>query len=161
MTFRALSQLLSWVQLSQLRILSLVPSVTQSLTQTVSHLSQALDSPKRPTGPTCRILVWIVWKYWADDKQISWSYRPLADLHNFFWPSKYFASIKLCQALSRQGAKITIPVVRCHYLLCSSAQYVNDLYWTHLAWADFRIKVKRIAHSIVHFDQWNKLISKM
>ena len=31
----------------------------------------------------------------------------------------------------------------------------------HLAWADFRIKVKRIAHSIVHFDQWNKLISKM
>ena len=35
----------------------------------------------------------------------------------------YFASIKLCQALSRQGAKIKIPVVRCHYLLCSSAQY--------------------------------------
>ena len=31
----------------------------------------------------------------------------------------------------------------------------------HLAWADFEIKVKRIAHSIVHFDQWNKLISKM
>jgi hypothetical protein len=29
----------------------------------------------------------------------------------------YFASIKLCQALSRQGAKIKIPVVRCHYLL--------------------------------------------
>ena len=30
-----------------------------------------------------------------------------------------------------------------------------------LAWAGFKIKVKRIAHSIVHFDQWNKLISKM
>ena len=30
-----------------------------------------------------------------------------------------------------------------------------------LARADFEIKVKRIAHSIVHFDQWNKLISKM
>ena len=28
----------------------------------------------------------------------------------------YFASIKLCQALSRQGAIIKIPVVRCHYL---------------------------------------------
>ena len=34
----------------------------------------------------------------------------------------YFASIKLCQALSRQGAIIKIPVVRCHYLLCFSAQ---------------------------------------
>ena len=33
--------------------------------------------------------------------------------------------------------------------------------YSHLAWADFRIKVKRIEHSIVHFDQWNKLISKM
>ena len=32
---------------------------------------------------------------------------------------------------------------------------------SHLAWADFKIKVKQIAHSIVHFDQWNKLISKM
>ena len=32
---------------------------------------------------------------------------------------------------------------------------------SHLAWVDFRIKVKQIAHSIVHFDQWNKLISKM
>ena len=32
---------------------------------------------------------------------------------------------------------------------------------SHLAWADFRIKVKQIAHSIVQFDQWNKLISKM
>ena len=32
---------------------------------------------------------------------------------------------------------------------------------TPLARADFEIKVKRIAHSIVHFDQWNKLISKM
>ena len=30
---------------------------------------------------------------------------------------------------------------------------------TPLAPADFEIKVKRIAHSIVHFDQWNKLIS--
>ena len=31
----------------------------------------------------------------------------------------------------------------------------------HLAWADFEIKVEQIAQSIVHFDQWNKLISKM
>ena len=30
-----------------------------------------------------------------------------------------------------------------------------------LAPADFEIKVERIAHSIVHFDQRNKLISKM
>ena len=41
----------------------------------------------------------------------------------FFDQVEYFASIKLCQALSRQVAKIKIPVVRCHYLLCSSAQY--------------------------------------
>jgi hypothetical protein len=27
--------------------------------------------------------------------------------------------------------------------------------------ADFKIKVKQIAHSRVHFDQWNPLISKM
>ena len=40
----------------------------------------------------------------------------------FFDQVEYFASIKLCQALSRQGATIKIPVVRCHYLLCSSAQ---------------------------------------
>ena len=33
--------------------------------------------------------------------------------------------------------------------------------YPHLAWADFEIKVKQIAHSIVHFDHWNKLISKM
>ena len=32
---------------------------------------------------------------------------------------------------------------------------------SHLTWTDFRIKVKRIAHFIVHFDQWNKLISKI
>ena len=41
----------------------------------------------------------------------------------FFDQVGYFASIKLCQALSRQGAIIKIPVVRCHYLLCSSAQW--------------------------------------
>ena len=35
----------------------------------------------------------------------------------------YFASIKLCQALSRQRAIIKIPVIRCHYLLCLGAQY--------------------------------------
>ena len=35
---------------------------------------------------------------------------------------EYFASIKLCQALSRQGAIIKISVVRCHYLLCLGAQ---------------------------------------
>jgi hypothetical protein len=40
----------------------------------------------------------------------------------FFDQVKYFASIKLCQALSRQGAKIKISVVRCHYLLCSARQ---------------------------------------
>ena len=40
----------------------------------------------------------------------------------FFDQVGYFASIKLCHALSRQGAIIKIPVVRCHYLLCSSAQ---------------------------------------
>ena len=34
----------------------------------------------------------------------------------------YFASIKLCQALSRQGAIIKIPVVRCHCLLCLARQ---------------------------------------
>ena len=38
----------------------------------------------------------------------------------------YFASIKLCQALSHQGAMIKIPVVRCHYLLWSSRQYTGD-----------------------------------
>ena len=40
----------------------------------------------------------------------------------FFDQVEYFASIKLCQALSRQGAKIKISAVRCHYLLCSTAQ---------------------------------------
>ena len=36
---------------------------------------------------------------------------------------EHFASIKLCLALSRQGAEIKIPVVRCHYLLCSARQF--------------------------------------
>ena len=40
----------------------------------------------------------------------------------------YFASIKLCQALSRQGAIIKIPVVRCPYLLCSSAHYYSSFF---------------------------------
>ena len=40
----------------------------------------------------------------------------------FFDQVEYFASIKLCQALSRQGAKIKISAVRCHYLLCSARQ---------------------------------------
>ena len=44
----------------------------------------------------------------------------------FFDQVGYFASIKLCQALSRQGAIIKIPVVRCHYLLCSSAQWQKE-----------------------------------
>ena len=39
---------------------------------------------------------------------------------------EYFASIKLCLALSRQGAKIKIPVVRCHYFLCLGPQYRFD-----------------------------------
>ena len=30
----------------------------------------------------------------------------------------------------------------------------------HLAWVDFEIKVKQIAHSTLRFDQWNPLISK-
>ena len=41
------------------------------------------------------------------------------------------------------------------------ADYILFLGIPHLAWVDFKIKVKRIAHSIVHFDQWKKLISKM
>ena len=35
----------------------------------------------------------------------------------------HFASIKLCLVLSRQGAIIKIPVVRCHCLWCLGAQY--------------------------------------
>ncbi len=38
---------------------------------------------------------------------------------------------------------------------------LHRLYNSHLAWADFEIKVKRIAHSTLRFDQWNLLISKM
>ena len=41
---------------------------------------------------------------------------------------EYFASIKLCQALSRQGATIKIPVVGCHYLLCLGPQLFGALY---------------------------------
>ena len=36
----------------------------------------------------------------------------------------HFASIKLCLALSHQGAIIKISVVRCHCLLCLGAQYL-------------------------------------
>ena len=32
---------------------------------------------------------------------------------------------------------------------------------SHLAWADFKIKVKQIAQSTVNFDQWNPLILNM
>ena len=40
--------------------------------------------------------------------------------------------------------------------------YFSALFCTPpLARVDFEIKVKWIAHSIVHFDQWNKQISKM
>ena len=31
----------------------------------------------------------------------------------------------------------------------------------HLAWVDFKIKVKQIAHFTVYFDQWNPLISNV
>ena len=44
----------------------------------------------------------------------------------FFDQVGYFASIKLCEALSRQGVVIKIPVIRCHYLLCSSAQFIRS-----------------------------------
>jgi hypothetical protein len=37
----------------------------------------------------------------------------------------HFASIKLCLALSRQGAIIKIPVVRCHCLWCLGAQFTG------------------------------------
>ena len=39
----------------------------------------------------------------------------------------HFASIKLCLALSRQGAEIKIPVVRCHCLLCLGPQYGKNV----------------------------------
>ena len=32
---------------------------------------------------------------------------------------------------------------------------------SHLAWADFKIKVKQIEESTLRFDQWNPLISEM
>jgi hypothetical protein len=38
----------------------------------------------------------------------------------------HFALIKLCLALSRQGAIIKSPVVRCHCLWCLGAQYGPD-----------------------------------
>ena len=34
------------------------------------------------------------------------------------------------------------------------------LLFSHLAWANLKIKVTQIEHSTVHFDQWNPLISK-
>ena len=43
--------------------------------------------------------------------------------------------------------------------LCKHSLFLNFI--THLAWADFKIKVKQIAHSTLRFDQWNPLISKM
>ena len=55
---------------------------------------------------------------------------------------KYFASIKLCQALSRQGAKIKIPVVRCHYLLCLSAQYTVPFTIQHADSVNYPYKAK-------------------
>ena len=39
-------------------------------------------------------------------------------------------------------------------------QSVRFFLLTHLVWADFKIKVKQIAHSTMHFDQWNPLISE-
>ena len=54
-------------------------------------------------------------------------------------------------------------------ILTTPKEYRNKLklvFWrciciSHLAWADFEIKVKQIAHSTLRFDQWNLLISKM
>ena len=47
------------------------------------------------------------------------------------------------------------------YVVCENLHNLNEGASSPLAPADFEIKVKRIAHSIVHFDQRNKLISKM
>ena len=47
------------------------------------------------------------------------------------------------------------------HAMCSQKDWNNTGNRVHLAWVDFEIKVKQIVHSIVHFDQWNKLISKM
>ena len=41
----------------------------------------------------------------------------------------HFASIKLCLALSHQGAKIKIPVVRCPCLWCLGAQFKFAVDW--------------------------------
>ena len=41
------------------------------------------------------------------------------------------------------------------------SRYEKTFNYPHLAWADFKIKAKQIAHSTVHFNQWNPLISKM
>ena len=56
--------------------------------------------------------------------------------------------------------------IMAHTLAYTLKTYMSTIFFlfnnvTHLAWADFKIKVKRIAHSTVHFDQWNPLISKM
>ena len=58
---------------------------------------------------------------------------------------RYFASIKLCQALSRQGAIIKIPVVRCHYLLCSSAQYAEKAQCVKSACLLLRVQISVLA----------------
>ena len=70
----------------------------------------------------------------------------------FFDQVEYCASIKLCQALSRQGAIIKIPVVRCHYLWCSSAQLIlpqklNTVLWNSSdCFGPFIIAVLLILH---------------
>ena len=70
---------------------------------------------------------------WADDKQTSWiialwwlSVSLWRICITFFDQVGHFASIKLCLALSHQGAIIKIPVVRCHYLWCLGAQLETE-----------------------------------
>ena len=107
---------------------------------------------------------------WADDKQTSWiialwwlSVSLWRICITFFDQVECFASIKLCQALTRQGAIIKIPVVRFPYLWCLGAQYVvfaffvlfalnyntyllfnkNKIGWNHSSETKQRMKDKR------------------
>ena len=88
----------------------------------------------------------------------------LLDFQKQIHPARLFHPIWLIN-FSKISNLLVYSIVLFHSILES----IENIYFvcfvllpiSHLAWADFRIKVKRIAHSIVHFDQWNKLISKM
>ena len=76
--------------------------------------------------------------------------------NNFFGQETLYNGILILKADLEAMSFMDGHLARCS--ICPRTAPVAVLDLSHLAWADFKIKVKQITQTTVHFDQWNSLL---